>query len=134
MDTASSKDAAKKILLVGHCGPDSTYLKIATKAAIGNTNILHADSPESMQRLIGEGIDLILFNRELDYGFEPATGVEMVGKLKKQFPELKMMVVSNYPEVQAAAVAAGALPGFGKRELGSPRVKELFHDALLKNS
>jgi hypothetical protein len=41
-----------------------------------------------------------------------------------------MMLVTNYPEVQAAATAAGAMPGFGKREIGSLRVKELLRGAL----
>ncbi len=41
-----------------------------------------------------------------------------------------MMLVSNYPDAQAAAVANGALPGFGKREIGSPRVIELIKGAL----
>jgi hypothetical protein len=40
------------------------------------------------------------------------------------------MLVSNYPDAQAAAVAAGALPGFGKRELGSARIPELIRSAL----
>jgi hypothetical protein len=41
-----------------------------------------------------------------------------------------MMLVSNYADAQQAAVAAGALPGFGKRELGTPRVSQLIRDAL----
>jgi len=40
------------------------------------------------------------------------------------------MLVSNYPEAQAAAVAEGALPGFGKREIGTPRVNDLLRNAL----
>jgi len=43
---------------------------------------------------------------------------------------VKAMLVSNYPEAQAAAVAEGALPGFGKREIGTPRVGELLREAL----
>ena len=33
-------------------------------------------------------------------------------------------------DAQAAAVANGALPGFGKREIGSPRVLEILKAAL----
>ena len=50
--------------------------------------------------------------------------------LKARLPELKMMLVSNYPDAQAEAIAAGALPGFGKRELGSERVTKLLREAL----
>ncbi len=41
-----------------------------------------------------------------------------------------MMLVSNYEEAQEAAVEAGALNSFGKRELGTPKVKELLRAAI----
>jgi hypothetical protein len=41
-----------------------------------------------------------------------------------------MMLVSNHPDAQAAAIAAGAAPGFGKRQIGTPRVAEVLRQAL----
>jgi len=127
MDAASSP---KKVLLVGHCGPDSNYLRMTVRSALGEIALSSAEDNKSLDRALEQGVDLVLFNRELDYGFKPATGVEMIGALKPKHPELKMMLVSNYPEVQSAAEAAGALPGFGKREIGSARVKELLRLAV----
>ena len=121
-----NKILPKKILLVGHCGPDSTYLKIAVRSAVGEVTIASAGDRAQLDRAIAAGVDLILFNRELDYGFEPATGVEMIRLLKQRYPDLKMMLITNYPEVQAAAIAAGAKPGFGKRDIGSPRAREII--------
>jgi hypothetical protein len=46
------------------------------------------------------------------------------------YPTTRFMLVSNYPEAQAAAVAAGGVPGFGKREIGQPRVAQLIREAL----
>jgi hypothetical protein len=43
------------------------------------------------------------------------------------------MLVSNYADAQAAAVAAGALSGFGKREIGNPKVKQLLENALINS-
>jgi len=131
MMSSMQKDAstARRILLVGHCGPDSSYLRIAVKSALGDVVLVSADDSPSMNHALDEGVDLVLLNRELGYGFEPDTGVEMIGQLKHRCPELRMMLVSNYPEAQAAAIAAGALPGFGKRQIGSPQVKELLRDA-----
>jgi len=120
----------KKILLVGHCGPDSTYLRIAVRSAIGEATISSAGDRAALDRAIKDGVDLILFNRELDYGFEPATGVDMIRVLKQQHPDLKMMLITNYPEVQSAAIAAGAVPGFGKRDIGSPHARELIRGVL----
>ena len=71
-----------------------------------------------------------MLNRELDWGFSSRTGVELMKKLRAEHPELKFMLVSNYPEAQAEAQEAGALPGFGNRELSSPRVKEVIQTAL----
>ena len=75
-------------------------------------------------------VDLVLFNRQLDYGFSDELGADLIRKLRPKYPNVKMMLVSNYPEAQADAVSAGALPGFGKREIGQPRVLELLRSAL----
>ena len=120
----------KKIVLVGHCGPDSTFLRITVGKADRGAQVLAADDSAELRRLLDDGVDLLLFNRQLDYGFDDHEGVAVIRKLRAFYPNVKMMLVSNYPEAQAAAVAAGALPGFGKREMGSPRVAELLRDAL----
>jgi DNA-binding NarL/FixJ family response regulator len=119
-----------KVLLVGHCGPDSTYLRMAVKSAAENIALSTAEDNASLEQALKQGVDLILFNRELDFGFEPATGMEMIRVLKQRYPQVRMMLISNHADAQAAAVAAGALPGFGKREIGSARVRQLLRDAM----
>ena len=121
----------KKVLLVGHCGADSTYLRMAVKKAAGDPEILQAeDSAELEHALETQSIDLVLFNRQLDYGFGSDQGTEVIRSFHGKHPNTKMMLISNYPEAQQAAVAAGALHGFGKREIGTPRVTELLRSAL----
>ena len=122
---------AKKILLVGHCGPDSSYLKMAVRKAEPAAEIVMADDPRELSNALEAGVDLVLLNRELGYGFEQPMGVEVIKTLKQTIPTLKTMLVSNYPDAQQAAEAAGALPGFGKREIGTPRVTKLLQDALV---
>lgn len=119
-----------KVLLVGHCGPDNTYLRMAVKSAASDVALSAADDGPALDRAVEQGIDLILFNRKLGWGFDPATGVEMIRILKPRYPHVKMMLVSNHADAQAAAVAAGALPGFGKRQIGSPQVRQLLRDAV----
>jgi two-component system, chemotaxis family, chemotaxis protein CheY len=121
---------AKKVVLVGHCGPDSSYLRITVGKAAPGVQVLSADDDASLGKVLGDGVDLLLLNRQLDYGFDECDGISLLKRLRKIYPELKAMLVSNYPEAQAAAVAEGARPGFGKRELGTPRVGELIRDAL----
>ena len=121
---------AKKIALVGHCGPDSSFLRMAISSADRSATILAADDSSELNKLLTDGVDLLLLNREMPYGFEDSEGVGLIRKLRSKHPAVKMMLVSNYPDAQAAAVKAGALPGFGKREIGSSRVNELLRDAL----
>jgi hypothetical protein len=121
---------SKKVLLVGHCGPDSSYLRMVVRQADPAAQVLMADDARELRAALDGGVDLILFNRELGYGFDESEGVELIKWLKPNYPTIPLMLVSNYPEAQAEAVAAGALPGFGKREIGSPRIPTLLRDAL----
>ena len=121
---------SKKVALVGHCGPDSSFLRMAVSSADRSIKVLAADDSTELNRLLADGVDLLLLNREMPYGFDVKLGVDMIPILRRQYPSVKIMLVSNYAEAQAAAVAAGALPGFGKREIGSPRVAEVLRNAL----
>ena len=121
---------SKKVALIGHCGPDSSYLRMAVMQASKGVKVVGTDEREELHKLIEDGVDLLLFNRELGYGFDEEKGVDVIRRLRAEHPELKMMLVTNYPDVQQAAITAGALPGFGKREIGSPRVVQLLKDAL----
>src|SRR3954452_12370170 len=122
---------SKKIALVGHCGPDSSYLRMTVMKAAGTgAQILMADDDSELKDALEQGVDLILFNRELGYGFHDKMGVAAIKRLRGPHPNLKTMLVSNYADAQAAAVANGALPGFGKREIGSPRVIEVIKGRL----
>lgn len=121
---------SKKIVLVGHCGPDSSFLRMTVGKAEKSAQVLAADDSNELNRLLENGADLLLLNRQLDYGFDETEGVALIRRLRAEHPHVRTMLVSNYPEAQAAAIAEGALPGFGKRELGSPRVAALIRDAL----
>ncbi len=124
------KTMAKKVLLVGHCGPDSSYLRMAVRKADPAVEIGMADDPRELSVALEKGVDLVLLNRELGYGWEKPTGVDVIKQLKQTLPTMKMMLVSNYPDAQQAAEAAGAMPGFGKRDIGTPRVTQLLQAAL----
>jgi hypothetical protein len=76
----------------------------------------------------------VLINRIIDWGFAEQEGVALISRLRRTHPILKTMLVSNYADAQQAAVAAGALPGFGKREIGTPKVKELLRNALAETT
>jgi two-component system chemotaxis response regulator CheY len=130
-NTSTNKTGGnKKIALVGHCGPDSSFLRMAVSSADRSVQVLAADDASELHTVLEKGVDLLLFNRELPYGFDETLGVNVIKKLRARHPNVKMMLVSNYPDAQDAAVKAGALPGFGKREIGSSRVAQVLREAL----
>ena len=126
----SSTVTPKKIALVGHCGPDSSYLRMAVGNAIKGAKVLMIDDDEDLTRAVNDGVDLLLFNRVLEFGFSADLGVDLIKRFRQAHPDLKMMLVSNYADAQTAAVAAGALPGFGKREIGTPKVTDMLRRSL----
>ena len=121
---------SKKVALVGHCGPDSSFLRIAVSRAQRDVQVLAVDDDGDLKRLLDGGVDLLLLNRQLDFGFDEQEGVALIRRIRANYPHVKTMLVSNYPDAQAAAVAEGALPGFGKREVNTPRVAEMLRAAL----
>lgn len=121
---------SKRDVLVGHCGPDSSYLRMTVSRVSREISVTMVDDDGDLQKSIAEGAELLLINRQLDYGFQESEGVQMIARLHGEHPNLKMMLISNFPESQAEALTAGAMPGFGKRELGSERVASLIREAL----
>jgi CheY-like chemotaxis protein len=103
---------------------------MAVSQADRTVQVLAADDTRELDAVLAKGVDLLLLNREMPYGFDDSEGVDLIRKLRAKHPSVKMMLVSNYPEAQAAAVAAGGLPGFGKREIGTPRVTNVIREAL----
>ena len=59
----------------------------------------------------------MLINRKLDIDY--SDGMDVLAHLKSdaRYRDLPMMLITNFAEHEAAAIAAGAVPGFGKRTL-----------------
>jgi two-component system, chemotaxis family, chemotaxis protein CheY len=121
---------SKKVVLVGHCGPDSSFLRMAVSSADRGITVSMADDTRELNAALESGVDLVLLNRELGWGFEQSLGVDVIKGLGRMYPQTRFMLVSNYADAQAAAVAAGGVAGFGKREIGQPRVAQLIREAL----
>lgn len=121
---------SQRVVLAGHCGPDSSYLRLTVSAALPGAKVGTVEDAAELEQAIRDGVHLVLVNRLLDYGFEQTEGVALIEDLRTRHPDVKTMLVSNYPEAQQAAIAAGAVGAFGKRELRSPRVAELLREAI----
>ncbi len=117
---------SKRIVLVGHCGPDVSMLRSALRSMLPEARIEVADSDEALARL-APGSDLLLVNRVLDGDFEVAEGLEL---LPRYGEAAAFMLVSDLPEAQARAEREGARPGFGKRQLRGEVMRSRVKAAL----
>jgi two-component system chemotaxis response regulator CheY len=124
---------SKKVLDVGQCGPDHAsirnYLTNHFDVEIVQTHGL----ADTMSELRTSRFDLVLINRKLDADY--SDGIEIVRAIKTEAEtqHVPVMVITNYPEHQDAAEAAGAHRGFGKLEFDRPETKEKLA-AILGNA
>lgn len=119
-----------KIALVGHCGIDGPRIQSQIISILDGVEVAMANDPDALNEVVGQGVDLLLFNRELGFGFEDGEGVHVMTKVRQSHPDVKLMLISDYPDAQAAAEEIGALPGFGKADLGTPKVEKALRNAL----
>lgn len=119
----------KRILLVGHCGVDGPRLQREIASQLKSAEGVRVNSMTDLEKAVADGADLLLVNRE-PLGFEPLMGVDVIRQLKEEYPDQKAILVSDMDEAQAEAKQAGALPGFGKSEIDSPKFVQALRSAL----
>ena len=100
-----------KIALVGHCGVDGPRIEAQIQSILDTAEVCSCNDAESLDRVCGEGVDLM-------------------AEVRESHPDVKMMLISDYPDAQAAAKEVGALPGFGKADLGTSKVEKALRNAL----
>jgi len=115
------EEMTKRVLNVGHCGYDQRNIRRMIRKHFDAEVVRAATADDALAALGEERFDLILVNRILPG--EPSSGIEWIRQVKAdaETADTPMMLVSNYPDAQEQAVAAGAAPGFGKAELGDKR-------------
>lgn len=116
----------KTVIDCGNCGPDHSAIRNLIQnhfdAVVEQTH----GADDTLRRLKRGGVDLVVVNRKLDRDY--SDGMEVIRQIKadESLREVPVMLVTNYPDQQQAAVAEGAVPGFGKLALSDPTTKELL--------
>lgn len=110
---------AKRILDVGNCDPDHAAIRRMLENTFRAEVVRVHEGPEALQRLRSEAFDLVLVNRKLDIDYSDGLPIIESIQADPQLRTVPCMLITNYPEHQQAAVAAGAAYGFGKKEIGS---------------
>jgi CheY-like chemotaxis protein len=120
---------AKRVLSLGQCGADHAALA-GTIQSNFDAQVVAADTiEEALTLLRDEDFDLVLVNRVLEYG---GSGLDFISQIKadEALKNIPVMLVSNYEEAQQEAVQRGALPGFGKAQLGQPQTLARLRQVL----
>ena len=125
-------DETVRVALVGHCGFDSWGLKRAVKKALGKGASVSQVNNES--ELENGAFDLLLINRKLDGRFKAKDGIDVIRSRVQSDGGAPMMLISNFEDAQARAREAGAVPGFGKNDLGSGEALERLRSALAERA
>jgi len=113
----------KRVLDVGQCGPDHAAIRSYLTRHF-DCEIEQADAAvDALAKLKGGKFDLVLVNRKLDIDY--SDGIDVIRMLKADLSTaaVPVMLVTNYPEHQDVAVAAGAVRGFGKLEFDEPSTR-----------
>jgi two-component system chemotaxis response regulator CheY len=124
---------SKRVLNVGQCGPDhATIHSYLTRHF--DCEVQRADGlDDTLAHLSNGRFDLVLVNRKLDADY--SDGIELIRVIKSDptTADVSVMLVTNYPEHQDAAVACGALRGFGKLEFENAETRERLAAVLGEN-
>ena len=113
----------KRVLDVGNCVPDHAAIRGMLERNF-QAEVVQAHGPDdALAALRGGNFDLVLVNRKLDQDY--SDGLEIIKAIKAdaQLATAPCMLITNYPDQQQAAVAAGAEYGFGKKELQSDQTQ-----------
>lgn len=109
-------------VLVGHCWTDRSVLTSTIAHVFPNATIVRANSTTALDKHRVDSV--LLVNRVLDGRFGTKSGVELIRQLAEGDTVPAMMLISDYPDAQTEAEAAGALQGFGKSQLRDPQTTE----------
>jgi len=120
----------KRVLDVGNCGVDYDAIRGMLEKSFA-AEVVQAHGPDDALALLrGQPFDLVLVNRKLDQDY--SDGLEIIQQIKAdpQLSKVVCMLITNYPEQQELAVAAGAAMGFGKKSLYSDETRNKLEKFL----
>ena len=108
---------SKRVLDVGNCVPDHAAIRRLIEGHFDASVAQANDLAGAVAELERQSADLVLVNRKLDLDYSDGMAILRHLKSDPRWAKVPVMLITNYPEYQAEAVAAGAEPGFGKQEL-----------------
>lgn len=121
----------KRVLDIGNCSMDFGAISGMLQKQFAAEVVQCHGPDDSLDALRHGKFDLVLVNRKLDQDYSDGLDIIHAIKADPQLAAVPVMLVTNYAEYQEQAVAAGALPGFGKKHLYDDTTQERLQ-AILK--
>ena len=120
---------APRVLAVGHCHADTASIRHVLEREFGADVDSAESESDAIRQLRSAPYDLVAVNRIFEFGGD---GLQFVRTMQadEELRHVPVVLVSNYEWAQEEAVKLGALPGFGKSELGSRSMIERLRRAL----
>jgi CheY-like chemotaxis protein len=120
----------KRVLDVGQCSPDHATIRAYLTRHFDCEIVQAHGVGDAIAHLKNSQFDLVLVNRKLDADY--SDGIEIIRQIKSDptITSVPVMLVTNYPEHQEAAIAAGAIRGFGKLEYDRPETRQRLAEVL----
>ena len=117
-----------RILDIGQCGFEHAAIVDFLQRAVAASVDSAATGAEAEKLVRQNTYDLVLVNRIFDG--DGASGITLIQQLRKIPTCPPVMLVSNLSDAQAAAIAAGAVQGFGKAGIHLPQTAEHVREVL----
>lgn len=114
----------KRVLDIGQCSFDHGSIRHLLEGEFGAEVVQAHRSRDALAALRAGRFDLVLVNRKLDADGDDGLKIVQAIKADERLSSTPVMLVTNFPERQQAAIAAGAEPGFGKAQLDEPATHE----------
>lgn len=122
--------AAARVLDVGNCNPDHAAIRalLERNFDVAVDRVMYVN--EATDALRRDPYDLVLVNRLIFA--DHSDGLDLIRAMQgdPSLASVPALLVSNYPEAQSAATAAGARPGFGKAHLQDHQTVDLLAQYL----
>lgn len=124
-----SSNTSPLFIAVGHCGPDAWMLRTAIQRLFPDATLEDVADDDALAAGMASATDrpaVLLVNRKLDGDFAAGDGIELIEAIGGGTHV--SLLVTDLPDAAAAAIEAGAAPGFGKSDLhGDATAASLRH-------
>lgn len=120
----------KRVLSIGNCGFDHGNISATIRQSFGAEVIAASTSAEAFAALQDGPYDLVMVNRVFETNGD--SGLDLIKRIKtdSQHGQTPVLLISNHADAQEQALALGAVPGFGKTQVGKPHMIEALRPFL----